>query len=102
LALRHDDARVAGRLSWLGVAGGWWRCAFTLDHTLLGALAEDWLRVGTPVSIGFDTLRSRELGESGIVHRQLARLNEVSLVDRGAYEGAQVISKIEIPSRRAA
>ena len=94
--VRHSE-KISGRLNWLGLAGGWWCGRFRLDHTLRGAYAQDALEVGTPVSIGFRRLLSPELGHSDIVQHQMARLDEVSLVDEGAIEGAEVILKLEIP-----
>jgi phage head maturation protease len=51
------------------------------------------------VSIGFDPILSKPVGDSDVQHHQIARLNEVSIVDRGAYEGEGRV-KIEIPRRR--
>jgi phage head maturation protease len=99
--IRHSK-HVAGRVSWLGLSQGWWTAAFRLDHSAIAAYAQENLHVGTNVSIGFDPILSLPLGHSDVQQHQIARLNEVSLVDRAAYEGAKVISKIPIPSPRRA
>ena len=95
----HDPRRVAGRFHAITTCRGWLIGGFQLDDNEHGAYAAERLKYGTPISIGFDPELSPELGQSGTFHRQVARLNEASLVDRAAYRGAEIMS---IVSKRTA
>ena len=102
LDLDHCN-RDAGRVTGLHVACGWWVARFRVNHTLMGALAEDKLHIGANVSIGFDPILQVPMGHSDVRQYQMAKLNEVSIVKSSAYEGAKVISMIAmIPTRRRA
>jgi phage head maturation protease len=97
----HDPGRAAGRFSSLIVHRGWLTGAFQLEDNEHGRAAAKLLRVGSPISVGFDPELSPELGSSGTLHRQVAKLNEASLVDRAAYPGAAVVSVLG-PAKRTA
>jgi len=99
--IAHDDTSLPiGVVVWLGVTDEdtrkgrerWWSCAFRLHSGLLAADAKDLIRVGTPVSAGFSpVLTTHARGIGAHVHtRQRADLLEVSLAQRGAYDGARV------------
>jgi hypothetical protein len=51
-----------------------------------GAASNAVVRTGWPISVGFDPHTDRELGQSGTLHRQIAKLHEASLVERGAIQ----------------
>jgi len=71
--LDHDTARVAGRLDTLLVHRGWLIGTFHLDlDSNAGVVAHDYIRWGTPVSVGFNPELTDELDESGIRHHQIA------------------------------
>jgi hypothetical protein len=71
---------------------GWWIATFAIDDSrLVGCYARDIARVGAPVSAGFEPRRQERIVEGLVIHR-LAELVEVSLVERGAYDGARIIS----------
>ena len=99
--LDHDITRVAGWLDTLLVHRGWLIGTFHLDlDSNAGAVAHDYIRCGTPVSVGFNPELTVERG-SGIRHHVVAKLNEVSIIRTGiaAYRGAQVTHRIELPQR---
>jgi hypothetical protein len=83
---RGHAQRELGRLTRLYRADGWWMCKFRMNQ----AVGDHFASVGTPVSIAFVPLRSRD----GC--HELARLEEVSLVDRAGIEGAEVTAVIDL------
>ena len=88
----HDPGRVAGRFHAITTFRGWLIGGFQLDDNEHGAFTAKRLKYGSPISIGFDPELSPELGQSGTLHRQVARLNGASFVERAAYQGAEVTS----------
>src|SRR5262245_26337260 len=61
VVLRHDESKVVGSLTRLVRAQGWHIASFRLDPSrTLAVVAEEWLRVGAGVSIGFDRGRQVE------------------------------------------
>jgi hypothetical protein len=83
---RGHAERELGRLRKLYVENGWWMCKFRMNHTV----GDHFASVGTPVSIAFVPLRSRD------GYHELARLEEVSLVDRAGIEGAEVTAVYDL------
>jgi hypothetical protein len=102
--LRHDGARVVGRLNALTRAKGWHIASFRLDPSRsLSVVAEELLRVGAGVSIGFR--RGRLVERNGGRHYTQVTLDELSVLgpdDRPVYDGAQIIATIPIVSARQA
>jgi hypothetical protein len=82
VCLKHDRSKRIGKLTNLIPFRGWWICDFTIDPALRSEL-----RVGQPVSVG---LVSLSVG-SGV-----PILSEVSIVRKGAVEGACITSRHEL------
>jgi hypothetical protein len=58
--------------------------AFHLDvDSIAGVVPHDYIRCGTPVSVGSNPEVTSENGESGILHRVAGKLNEVSIIRSG-------------------
>jgi hypothetical protein len=92
----------SGWLDTLLVHRGWLLATFHLDlDSNAGVVAHDYIRCGTPVSVGFNPEVTTEFGESGILHRVVGKLNEVSIIRSGlpAYRGAQVTHRLALPQR---
>jgi hypothetical protein len=83
----HDAALQVGRLHEIRERAGWIEADFILDDTQVGREAAEHMRIGQPVSIG-----AREL--TGTVPLRWAR--ELSLVQRGAIRGAEIIGRREL------
>jgi hypothetical protein len=102
--LRHDDERVVGYLTALSRSQGWHIASFRLDPSKTrSVIAEELLRVGWPVSIGFR--RGRLVEGNGGRHYTQVTLDELSVLEPGdtpAYPGAEVVSMIPIVSAREA
>lgn len=74
---------------------GWWHLEFELKPSLtMSCVAADNLRVGSPVSVGYRTLRHDEsLTDIGVKWHTVAILNKLSILRHGekpAYPGAEV------------
>jgi hypothetical protein len=101
--LRHDHRRPVGYLESLSRSGGWHVAAFRLDHSIArSAIAADLLRVGAPVSIGFNAKRARtEYGLRTYAQVELVELSVLGREDRPVYPGAQIVSVIDLGARQA-
>ena len=84
----HDAALEVGRLYLVRERGGWIEADLTLDDTPIGREAAEHMRIGQPVSVG-----AREMTRPA-----MRWVTEVSLVERGAVPGAQVIGRRELRS----
>lgn len=78
--VNHDRTLDVGRLARCYPEDGWWHVAFALDRDI-----REELRVGQPVSAGITENKWGSLF-----------LDEVSIVPRGAVQGAQVVDRIDI------
>lgn len=85
--LHHDRAKKIGALSDLRPGNEWWLADILLDPALSAEL-----QVGQAVSVGIATMRA-----SGN-----HILSELSVVQKGAVKGAEIISRLEIKSARPA
>ena len=86
--------------------GGWHCAVFRLDRSNnLSAIAEDLLRAGAPVSIGFSRLRAIEDDYGFTRQYTLVQLNELSVLGSGdtpVYDGARIVYVLpEVPARTA-
>jgi hypothetical protein len=102
VVLRHEKDKVAGRIESLWPMEGWWHARFKLTPSLWpSAVAVDHLKVGTPVSVGFSKVRSRDSGASRLF--ELCWMKELSILmweQRPAYRGAQVMHVREPQQRQ--
>lgn len=106
--LRHNEGEVVGALTKLWPTSTWWMARFVLDRNRnLSVVAEEFIEVGTPVSISFtpDPIHTRDSSGllTGIADYQLAKLKSVAVLPNGhaAYEGAEVVSMERIHDPRA-
>jgi hypothetical protein len=84
--INHDPALEVGPLYLIRERAGWLEADLTLDDTPLGREAAERMRIGQPVSVG-----AREL----MGNVPLRWVRELSLVERAAVPGAQVIGRRE-------
>jgi hypothetical protein len=100
ILIDHDERFPVGFVSDFAERGGWNEATFVLDmDKRLSDVACELLRVGTPVSLGFMSLRTDEsfadLGFATPVERHtVSILREVSILAPGtapAYRGAKVV-----------
>jgi hypothetical protein len=80
----HDPALRIGNVGMLYTQRDWWCCDFTLHRDVPEDIE---FEVGQPVSVGLSQLL---IGSRGTY------LREISLVRRGAIEGAEITSRYEI------
>jgi hypothetical protein len=85
----HDEALEIGRLDLVYERDGWLCCASRLREDPTEKVAAETIGIGTPMSIGAKIRRA--------AGRDFAYLEEVSLVPRGAYRGAEVTGRISLP-----
>jgi phage head maturation protease len=93
--LSHDNKKPVGEIQRVFSEDGWWWADFTLDPSkTFSCVAADNLRVGSPVSVGYRTLRHDEsLAKAGVKWHTSAILDEVSVLNHGehpAYSGAEI------------
>jgi phage head maturation protease len=93
--LSHDESRPVGEVIVRIAHKGWFHVDFKLDASKLhSCVAADRLKVGTPVSIGFRTLKHDEqLAKNGVMRHTLARFDELSILGPGdmpGYPGAKI------------
>lgn len=100
VCLDHRKDLVVGHFENFAVAGDWLVGAFRLSDDDSGRAAADICRRGTPLSVSFIDMCSDELGQSGVLHRKIAKVREVSLTASPAYEGAAIIDVLEPPLKR--
>jgi hypothetical protein len=84
----HDRGIEVGCLYFVRERAGWIEADFFLLDDALGREAAEVMRVGQPVSVGATQLK----------RPALRWVNELSLVERGAIPGAQVIARREVGS----
>jgi hypothetical protein len=97
--LDHDERRVVGHLDTLTARDGWLEGTFRLDErSTWSGVAENRLKVGTPVSVCYTPTASSDWMRDGIRRMVCAELHEVSIVPRAAIPGAEIILKL--PARK--
>lgn len=84
VCLKHETSKRIGKLATLIPHRGWWICDFMLDPALRSEL-----KVGQPVSVGLSILS---------VGSGVPILSEVSIVPRGAVDGACITRRHELKS----
>jgi hypothetical protein len=106
--LDHDERREVGQLAQLTVNRGWLEGVFYLDETRSwSGVAEDRLKLGTPVSIAYTSQASSDWKGDGLRRMLVGELHELSIVKHGAIPGAEIImtiprrSKPKAPQRQA-
>ena len=95
ICVDHADER-AGELTNLLLFRGWYLGDFVLDPEVISAETEERIRPGTPLSVGFDVVRSELDPVTGVEIILEATLSEVSLTRRGMCPDAQILSKTPI------
>jgi phage head maturation protease len=100
--VEHDPSVELGRVTRTYAEAGWLVAEFELRPSAAAAWARDVVRVGTPVSAGYEPLRWRTIADTIRLH-ELIRLEEVSILSstRPAYRGAEVIRVLDGSPRRA-
>lgn len=96
----HGDADI-GEFAAVVRRGGWYVGDFMLDADIVTEDVERDIRVGQPLSVGFDIVRS-QVDADGVENILEGRLAEVSLVQRGRIPGAKITGKHEfqpVPKR---
>jgi hypothetical protein len=84
----HNETEV-GHLTRLEPCDGWWTCRFRLDCEEVADYGRPSLKVAQPISIECTPVHQHDLGDGASTYR-LARLDAVSIVDRGAYDDARI------------
>jgi hypothetical protein len=99
----HDYNRYAGKFNNILLHEGWLIGSFTLNDSPAGAEAARMPRIGSRISVGYEPVLTVEF-EPGVKRHTVTKLHEVSVVDEGGILGAQVISRMELPTetRRSA
>jgi hypothetical protein len=98
--LDHDERRNVGHLDTLFNRNGWLVGTFRLNQRASwSGVAEDRLEIGTPVSLAWEPNAMGDFLGDGIKRMVCAELHEVSIVDRGAIPGAEIIRKIALPQK---
>jgi len=98
--LDHNPRRPVGKLRSLAPIGAWWVAEFSVDPQLThSCVAQDRLRVGTPVSAHWI---STHLGPTGLLenveYAAIAELKEISVVREGLVDGAAITHILNYPS----
>ena len=101
--LDHDERKAVGRLDTLTTRDGWLEGTFRLDErSSWSGVAEDRLKVGTPISVAYTTTAQGDWMRDGIRRMVCGELHEVSIVPRAAIPGAEVILKVPAPKPKPA
>jgi hypothetical protein len=100
--LEHDEEDCVGQVLSVIPAKGWWRAEFALDPAVVSAETEARIKPGMNISAGFDVIRSETHPFSGIETIREGLLRELSICREALCPGARIISRWEVPARRAA
>lgn len=91
--IEHDQGAAAGTLTNLLVHRGVYFAPSVLDPEQISEQTEKRLRIGMPLSVGFDIEASDVDEATGVELVRAAALKEVSIVRTGAVEGARITDK---------
>jgi hypothetical protein len=98
--LDHNERRVVAHLDALWPHDGWLLGSFQLDErSTWSGVAEDRLRIGCPISVGYTPTVEADVRGDGIKRMLCGLLDEVSIVDVGAVPGAEVVYKWPAPKQ---
>jgi hypothetical protein len=98
--LDHDERKAVGHLEALWRHDGWLLGSFQLDKRSSWELvAEDRLRIGCPISVGYTPTVEADVRGDGIKRMLCGLLDEVSLVDVAAIPGAEIVYRWAAPKQ---